>query len=56
MVGVVYIVGAIVLGLIIAYGLWQYYSRDKSRDGVTEAATREIYNSYEKDGGREPRT
>lgn len=55
MIGVVYIVGAIILGLIIAYGLWQYYNRDKTKDPMTEAATRQLYESYEKDGGREPR-
>ena len=56
MLVVVYIVGAVVLGLVIAYGAWQYHTRDKRKDAVTEASTRALYDSYEKDGGREPRT
>lgn len=54
MLVVVYIFGAVVLGLVLAYGAWQYHTRDKRSDAVTEVATKELYDSYERDGGREP--
>jgi hypothetical protein len=50
-----YVVGAVVLAGLIAYGLIQYYSRDKRKDAITEEATRMEYDApiaYEH-GGRE---
>ena len=50
-----YILGAIVLAAAIAYGLVQYYTRDKRKDAITEEATRMEYDApiaYEH-GGRE---
>jgi len=38
-----YAVGAALLGLAIAYGLFRYYRRDRRNDAVTEQATREEY-------------
>ncbi|MDZ4690260.1 hypothetical protein [Terricaulis sp.] len=38
----IYGVGALVLGLGIAYAGWRYATRDKSKDAITEAATREM--------------
>jgi hypothetical protein len=37
------VIGAAVLGLAIAYGLFRYYTRDRRLDPLTEAATREAY-------------
>lgn len=36
-------IGVIVLGLAIAYGAWQYHTRNRANDKITEAATRESY-------------
>ena len=50
-----YIIGAVILAAAIAYGLVQYYSRDKRKDAITEEATRMEYDApiaYEH-GGRE---
>lgn len=43
--------GALLLGLAIAWGLWSYHTRNKANDRLTEEATREMYkhpDSYER--------
>lgn len=52
---IAYILGAIALAAGIAYGLIQYYSRDKRKDAITEEATRMEYDApiAYKHGGRE---
>ncbi len=44
-------VGAAVLGLAIAYGAFRYFTRDKSKDALTEAATHAEYDMVEAAGG-----
>ena len=46
---IVTIGGAIVLGLVLAYGLIQNARRDKRKDAVTEAATHELYDQARSD-------
>lgn len=41
---IVTIGGVIILGLVLAYGLMQNARRDRRKDPVTEAATREMYD------------
>lgn len=36
--------GTLILGIAIAYGFIQYHRRDKSKDALTEAATRAVYH------------
>jgi hypothetical protein len=36
--------GALVLGLALAYGLFRNARRDKRKDAMTEAATRDLYD------------
>ena len=54
MIVMVYIICTAALGLVIAYGAWQYHTRDRRKDALTEQATKALYDSYERDGGREP--
>lgn len=49
--GLINIVGAVVLGLALAYGVFRYFTRDKRRDPMTEAATRAEYDMVEAAGG-----
>ena len=49
-----YFVGAIVIAVCAAYGIYQSRTRNKANDRVTQAATKELYadaDRYE-DGGR----
>jgi hypothetical protein len=39
---IVFGLGIVVLGAGIAFGLFRYATRDKSKDAITEAATREM--------------
>jgi len=50
-----YILGAVVLAGAIAYGMIQYYSRNRRNDAITEEATRMEYDAPTayKHGGRE---
>ena len=43
--------GLVVLGLAIAWGSWRWASRDKRKDGMTEAATHAEYDLIEANGG-----
>ena len=36
--------GWVVLGAVLAWGLWRYHTRNKRNDPVTEEATRELYD------------
>ncbi|HEY8570988.1 hypothetical protein [Phenylobacterium sp.] len=49
--GLINFVGVIVLGLAIAYGAMRYFTRDKRKDPVTEAATASLYDRVERSGG-----
>ncbi len=51
----IYISGAVLLGLGIAYGMLQYYTRNKANDKVTQEAVRQMREDPEAymDGGRE---
>jgi hypothetical protein len=49
--GLMNFVGVIILGLAIAYGGFRYMTRDKRKDGVTEAATAALYDRVERSGG-----
>ena len=42
---IIYVLGVIVLGMAIAYGAARWATRDRSRDPLTEAATRELYDA-----------
>jgi hypothetical protein len=42
--GTVALIGMILLGAALAWGLYQNSHRDKRRDAETEAATRELYD------------
>jgi uncharacterized membrane protein len=53
MSGVVALIGFIILGLAIAYGLVQYSRRDKRADPASERATAQVYDNYEQ-ARREP--
>jgi hypothetical protein len=44
----IYGIGALVLGLGLAYGCFRYATRDKSKDAITEAATREMKDHPER--------
>lgn len=50
-----YVLGAVVLAGAIAYGLIQYYTRNRRNDPITEEATRMEYDApmAYKHGGRE---
>jgi hypothetical protein len=50
-----YVLGAVLLAGGIAYGMIQYYSRNKRNDAITEEATRMEYDAplAYKHGGRE---
>lgn len=52
---IAYILGAVVLAGAIAYGLIQYYTRNRRNDAITEEATRMEYDAplAYKHGGRE---
>ena len=39
-----WIIGALALGIAMAWGLFSYMSRDRSRDAETDRATREGYD------------
>jgi hypothetical protein len=39
--------GALLLGLGLAYGLWRYHTRNRANDPITEEATRELYKHPE---------
>jgi hypothetical protein len=41
-------IGTLVLGALVVYGLFQYNRRNRSNDAVTEAATRELYRDPER--------
>jgi hypothetical protein len=43
-----YFIGAIVLLLVIGYGVYRDRTRDKRKDALTEAATREQYRHPER--------
>jgi hypothetical protein len=45
--------GLIILGGAIAYGAYRWASRDKRLDPVTEAATHELYDQVERQGGED---
>lgn len=40
-------IGALALGIALAYGLWSYSTRNRANDRVTEDATRELYKHPE---------
>ena len=42
---VINIVGPVLLGLVLAYGIWRNQTRDRSKDHVTEEATKELYEN-----------
>lgn len=44
---VVVAIGALILGLAIAYGLIRYTRRDRRKDAVTEASTKALYDSID---------
>ncbi len=44
----VYIIGALVLLAVITYGIVREKNRDKSKDAIGEAATREQYQHPER--------
>ena len=48
-------VGVVLLGFILAYGLYRNATRNKANDRVTEAATKQLYDEPERyaEGGRE---
>jgi len=52
---IVYIIGAVLLAGGLAYGMIQYYSRNRRNDAITEEATRMHYDApvAYKHGGRE---
>ena len=52
---IVYIIGAVLLAGGLAYGMIQYYSRNRRNDPITEEATRMQYDApvAYKHGGRE---
>lgn len=43
-----YGIGTLVLAAGIGYGLFRYATRDKSKDAITEAATREMKDHPER--------
>jgi hypothetical protein len=47
------IVAPVILGMAIAYGAYRYLTRDRSKDALTEAATRAEYDMIEAAGGDE---
>ena len=49
--GLMNVVGAGILGLAIAYGLFRYATRDKRKDPMTEASTAALYDNIERRGG-----
>jgi hypothetical protein len=40
-----WIVGALALGIAMAWGLFSYMNRDRSKDALTDRATREEYDN-----------
>ena len=42
---VINVVGPVLLGLVLAYGMWRNHTRDRSKDYVTEKATRDLYEN-----------
>ena len=42
---VINVIGPMALGLVLAYGMWRNHTRDRSKDYVTEEATRELYEN-----------
>jgi hypothetical protein len=46
---ILYGVGALVLFVGLAYGAWQYHTRDRRKDALTEAATRAEYDHPDAD-------
>ena len=40
-------IGAGLLAIALAYGLWRYHSRNRAKDAITEEATRELYRHPE---------
>ena len=53
--GIFFGLGALLLGVVMAYALWRNATRNKANDRVTEAATRMQYKDPERyeHGGRE---
>ncbi|OYW93744.1 MAG: hypothetical protein B7Z13_06440 [Caulobacterales bacterium 32-67-6] len=45
---VMFPIGAALLGLAIAYGLFRYSRRDRRNDSLSEQATREVYQHPER--------
>jgi hypothetical protein len=45
------VLGAIVLGIAIAYGAARWATRDRRSDAMTEASTAALYNAIERAGG-----
>ncbi|MBC7769216.1 MAG: hypothetical protein H7124_10555 [Phycisphaerales bacterium] len=43
-----YVIGAVLLALAIGYGVWRDKRRDKTKDALTEAATKEQYEHPER--------
>ena len=51
---ILYGIGAAVLALVMIYALVRYATRDKSRDRMTESATRILYDTRTRDDAAEP--
>ena len=51
----IYISGTVILGLVLAYGMYRYYSRNKSNDKITQEAVRQMRDDPEayEHGGRD---
>ncbi|RAK60954.1 hypothetical protein DJ021_14615 [Phenylobacterium hankyongense] len=47
------VIGVLVLGVAIAYGLARYATRDRREDAVTEASTAALYDQIEREGGED---
>jgi hypothetical protein len=51
--GLMNFVGPAILGLVLAYGLFRYATRDRRKDAATEASTAALYDTIERQGGED---
>lgn len=51
-----YVLGTVVLGLGLVYGVVSYYTRNRTNDALTEEATREQYDHASVDAARSATT